>query len=109
MLALLATSTCTVKRTTISGGERDPSTAATVYSGLACTPPAMADVSRLGAYQQEGLIQSVAMAMETFVNGSYDIRPNDIAQVDGVTYLVVAVAAWPSAAATHVTLERVLQ
>lgn len=109
MLVLMATSACTVKRAAIAAGKRDPATAATVYSGLACTAPAMADVSRLGAYQQEGLIQSVSLAMETVIRGIYDIRPNDIAQIDGVAYLVVAVAPWPSEAATHVTLERVLQ
>lgn len=109
MLTLLATSTCTIKRAALADGERDPVGAATVLSGLACTPPSAADVARLGKYLQDGLIQSVSMVLETMVVGVHDIQVNDIAVVDGVSHLVVAVAKWPTMPATHVTMERVLQ
>ena len=109
MLALLATATCTVKRTAIASGKRDPATAATVLSGLACTPPTAADVSELGAYVQEGAIQSVNQVAETVVVGAQDIRPNDWLTSGGVTYLVIAAGAWQQVGATHCTMERILQ
>lgn len=109
MLELLLTATCTIKRAAIAAGKRDPATAVTVLSGLACTQPTAADVGRLGAYLQEGAIQSVNLVMETFVDGANDIRPNDWAVIAGVNYLIIAVAAWPTIQATHCTLERILQ
>lgn len=109
MLALLATSICAVRRATLASGERDPETAPTVLSGLRCTPPAAADVSNLGAYVQEGSIQSVSLVMETVVLGVHDIQINDVMVVDGVAHLVVAAAAWTTIGAMHVTIERVLQ
>ena len=69
----------------------------------------MADVSNLGAYVQDGTIQSVSQVMETVIAGVQDIRPNDLAVIAGVTYLVIAVAPWPTIPGTHVTMERVLQ
>lgn len=109
MLALLATATCTVKRTAIASGKRDPATAATVLSGLACTPPTAADVSELGAYVQEGAIQSLNLVMETVVVGVQDIRPNDWVTIGGAQYVVIAAGNWQQAAATHCTMERILQ
>lgn len=109
MLSLLTTSTCTIKRAAITSGARNPATAPTVLSGLACTAPSMADVSNLGAYVQDGTIQSVSQVMETVITGAQDIRPNDLAVIAGVTYLVIAVAPWPTIPGTHVTMERVLQ
>ncbi len=109
MLTLLATATCTVKRTAIASGKRDPATATTVLSGLACTPPTAADVSELGAYVQEGAIQSVNQVMETVVVGVHDIRPNDWVIIGGVPCVVIAAGQWQQAGATHCTMERILQ
>ncbi len=109
MLTLLAGSSCAVKRTAIASGKRDPATAATVLSGLACTPPTPADVSELGAYLQEGAIQSLNLVMETIVVGVHDIRPNDWVTIDTVLYLVIAAGQWRQTNATHCTLERILQ
>jgi len=109
MLRTLATSTMTVKRAALADGERDPSGATTIASGLACTPPSSADVNRMGVLQQNGLIQSVSLVFETMVIGLPDVQVNDVAVVDGVSHLVVAVAHWPTMPATHVTMERVLQ
>ncbi len=109
MLALLATATCTVKRAALASGKRDPALAATVLSGLACTPPTAADVGELGAYVQAGAIQSVSQVMETVIMGANDIRPNDWAVIAGVNYLIIAAAAWPTIPAVHCTMERILQ
>jgi len=109
MIRSMATSTCTVRRATLANGERDPATATIVASALGCTPPSSADVRSLGALQQNGLIQSVSMIFETVIVSMPDIRVNDIAEVDGVAHLVVAVAQWPTMGATHVTLEQILQ
>ena len=109
MLALLATATCAAKRTAIASGKRDPATATTVLSGLACTPPTAADVRELGVYVQEGTIQSLSLVMETVVVGVRDIRPNDWVTIDSVLYLVIAAGQWRQTDATHVTMERILQ
>lgn len=109
MLRNLATSTCAIRRVSLADGKRDPANAATTIQGLACTPPSAADVARLGALQQNGLIQSVSQVFDAVIIGTHDLRVNDIAVIDGVTHLVVAVAPWPTIGATHVTLERILQ
>lgn len=107
MLKLLATSTCTIKRAAFSSGERDPAAATTVLTGLACTP---VSVSAAGQMTLDDMTQSVEVAMETTILGTgHDIRQNDIAIVDNVTYLVTAVALWPTCSALHCTLERVRQ
>lgn len=109
MLTLLATATASVKRAAIASGARNPAAAPTVLSGLACTAPTMADVSNLGAYVQDGTIQTVSQVMETVIVGAQDIRPNDLLVCAGVTYLVIAVGPWPTIPGTHVTMERILQ
>lgn len=109
MLRDIATATIAIRRAALATGKRDPATATTVLSGLMCTPLSAADVNRLGALIQNGLIQSVSQIFETVIIGVHDVQVNDLAVVGDATYLVVAVAAWPTIAATHVTLERVLQ
>ena len=109
MLSMLTTATASIKRAAIASGARNPVTAPTVLSNLACTAPTMADVRNLGSYVQDGTIQSVSLIMETVISGSQDIRPNDLLVCAGVTYLVIAVAPWPTIPGTHVTMERVLQ
>lgn len=109
MLRHMATSTCTIRRAALANGERDPSAATVIATGLGCTPPSSADVRSLGALQQNGLIQSISQVFETVIVSLADVQVNDIAVIDDVTHLVVAVAAWPTMGALHVTLERVLQ
>lgn len=106
MLTLLATTTCTIKRASFSAGGRDPATAATVLTGLACTPVSAVDA---GKRNLDEITEGVASAMETFILGAHDIRQNDIVVIGGVSYLATAVALWPTAAAMHCTLELVRQ
>ena len=65
MLRHMATESCTIRRTTLANGERDPAAATVVASGLGCTPLSSADVRSLGALQQNGLIQSISQVFET--------------------------------------------
>lgn len=109
MLRHMATESCEIRRTTLANGERDPSAATVIATGLGCTPLSSADVRSLGALQQNGLIQSVSQVFETVLVSLADVQVNDIAVIDDVTYLVVAVAVWPTMSAQHLTLERVLQ
>lgn len=109
MLRKLATEECSIRRASVANGERDPADAAQILADLACTPFSAADTGRLGALQQNGLIQSISEVYETVIIGLYDIRVNDVAMHEGVDYLVVATASWPTVAAMHVTMERVLQ
>lgn len=109
MLRDIATATITIRRAALTTGKRDPATATQTLAGVACTPFSAADTGRLGALQQNGLIQSISEVYETVIIGLYDIRVNDVATHEGVDYLVVATASWPTVAAMHVTMERVLQ
>jgi len=109
MLKAMASMTCSIKRPMLANGQRNPASATTVLSALKTTPPGMADVCNLGAMQQNGLIQSVSQVYETTLIGLHDIRPNDLAVIDNITYLVVAVAPWPTIGAMFLTMERVLQ
>ena len=102
MLRHMATESCTIRRTTLANGERDPAAATVVASGLGCTPLSSADVRSLGALQQNQVFETVLVSLA-------DVQVNDIAVIDDATYLVVAVATWPTMGAQHLTLERVLQ
>lgn len=105
------TNTVSTKRATVSGGKRQNPT--TYLSGLKCTNLFQADAGRAGALVEQGLIESLVNAFETFVLGNHDIRPGDLLIVSSTEYVIRGAAAWDYPGGTdyfmHLTVEKILQ
>lgn len=100
--ATLATETASTKRPpAVSGGRRG--TAATNIASLACTPLDPVD----SEIRQRLVLDTPHEVLQTFVDGTLDIREGDIFTYSGQDYPVRACAEWKwrGSAYLHLILE----
>lgn len=101
----------TILRAKVTAGKRQPPV--THLVGLKCTRLFPADVGRMGALVEQGLLQSLSNVYETFLQGGYDIKAGDVLSVNGGQYTVAAVAPWSKPNSDeyfmHLTVEKILQ
>lgn len=88
----MATVTASTKRATLSSGKRGAP--ATYLASLACTPLDPADPSMRAEIQQRFKLQTPVELLQTFVDGSLDIKEGDVLVVSTVEYPVRSAAEW---------------
>ena len=94
--AKLATVTASTKRASVSSGKRGTPT--TNLSNLSITPLDPADPATRGELQERLGLETPFALLQTFVDGSLDIREGDVLVVGSSEYPIRAITDWAAGA-----------
>lgn len=103
----LSTVSASTKRASVSSGKRGTPT--TNLSGLSITPLDAADPAVRGELQERLGLETPFALLQTFVNGSPDIREGDVLVVGSSEYPIRAVTDWAAGASAPAYLRLIVE